>query len=271
MTGVTWSGDFDGHRVDVLVPESVRPDTPVLVFNDGMNVFFPEFASTGQTWEIAEAIESGRIHSEVCVVAVWGEGGPIKFNPRRINEFLCDDHFSAQPKLWETLDPRLTPPTREPRGNYYLELVADVVLPAVANRFGLSLNPHRTALVGCSVAGVWSIYAATKRPDVFGSVLSFSSHWEFGGETLVRELAKDWGETGGPFLWSDSGTIELDAGSWRLNELFGQLLAVSTPEPDRVCITQTFAEQGHSEVYWSKRLPAPVNLWLSQAKECRKS
>jgi enterochelin esterase-like enzyme len=260
-----WSSSFDGHRVDVLAPEEVSDNTPVLVMNDGMNVFFSQYASNGQTWMVAEAIASGLIEGSPLVIAVWGEGGEKKFNTRRINEFLCDDHFDTQPSLWDTLDPRLTPATREPRGNYYLQLIAEQILPAVSKEFGVKLVPERTALVGCSVAGVWSIYAATKRPDVFGAVLSFSSHWQFGGSKLVGALATDWITTGHGLLWSDSGTIELDAGSQKLNDEFGALLNASQLEASRFQI-RTFAGSGHNETYWSQRLPIPVNWWLESTK-----
>jgi len=69
------SRDFDGHRVDVRVPSVVGPNTPILVIHDGMNVFFSKYASSGDTWQVREAIESGRFTAEPLVIAVWGEGG----------------------------------------------------------------------------------------------------------------------------------------------------------------------------------------------------
>ncbi|MCX8530694.1 MAG: alpha/beta hydrolase-fold protein [Rhodoluna sp.] len=259
-----WSRSFDGHRVDVLVPKNVSPQSPILVMHDGMNVFFSEFASTGQTWEVLESIERGRIQDDPVVVAVWGEGGTQKFNPRRINEFLVDDLFEAQPALWETLEPALAPPTREARGNYMVAIAADQILPAVAERFGLELSATRTAIAGCSVAGIASIYSVAKRPDVFGAAFSFSSHWQFGGEELVEFLANQLPTQLKPLIWADSGTEGLDAGSVRLNERFGELL--QEKGWGEQAISKTFNGTGHSESFWASRLDLPVNWWLSKQR-----
>jgi hypothetical protein len=232
--------------------------------HDGMNVFFSEFASTGQTWEVAESIESGLIKADPLVIAVWGEGGTQKFNPRRINEFLVDDLFEARPELWETLEPILAPPTREPRGNFMIELVCDEVLPAVAKRFGLELDPRRTAIAGCSVAGIAAINTAARHPDVFGTALSFSSHWQFGGEALVQYLAGLVALRKNLCIWADSGTEGLDAGSAELNELFGEALAGWSLREGIDFTAPIFGGTGHSETFWAKRLPTAVNWWLDR-------
>ncbi len=259
-----WSRSFDGHRVDVFVPRRMTKITPVLVMHDGMNVFFSEFSSTGQTWEVLESIKRGRIQKELVVVAVWGEGGTKKFNPRRIIEFLVDNLFEVQPELWETLEPALRPPTREARGNYIVSLVADQILPSVAERFGLTLTPSRTAIAGCSVAGIASIFAVSKRPEVFGAAFSFSSHWQFGGEELANFLADRLPTLHKPLVWADSGTEGLDAASMRLNELFGELLQARGWGDNS--ISKTFNGTGHSESYWAARLDLPVNWWLSKQR-----
>jgi len=189
----------------------LTPTTPVLVIHDGMNVFFERYASSGVTWQVREGLAEGRIVGDPIVIAVWGEGGTVKFNPRRINEFLCDDIVALHPHLWETLNPLLAPPTREARGNYLLDLVSDEILPAVLDEFGIEHKAERTALAGCSVAGVAAIYALTKRSDVFGAALALSSHWEFGGTTLIDVLVNQLGSANGRIIWSDSGTEELDA------------------------------------------------------------
>lgn len=254
---------FDGHRVDVLLPKKLHPKSPVLVVHDGMNVFFKRYASTGDTWQIIEGIESGRIMGDPLVIAVWGEGGTKKYNSRRINEFLCDDIFESRPELWETLNPLLTPETREPRGNFLVSLVANEILPAVLQEFGVEHDARRTAIAGCSVAGVASIYSLAKRPEVFGAALGLSSHWEFGGEVLVRELSSILASKQGAKVWTDSGTLGLDAASLPLNNLFGQELVRHGLREHADFEAPTFWGTGHHETYWSRRVELPINFWLS--------
>ena len=261
------TSSFDGHRVDVLRPSRLSATTPVLVMHDGMNVFFERYASTGQTWQVIESLAAGRLTGDPLVIAVWGEGGTKKFNPRRINEFLCDDIFVEQPQLWDTLNPLLTPPSREPRGNYLVDLIADEILPTILAELGIDQNAERTALAGCSVAGVASIYALVKRPDVFGAAFGFSSHWEFGGRQLIDALASRLGSPLRRTIWSDSGTEGLDAVSAPLNTYFGKQLAVHGWSEHYDFEAPIFWGTGHSESFWARRFEYPVNLWLKKLGE----
>lgn len=257
------SRSFDGHRVDVLRPSKLHPETPILIVHDGMNVFFKKYASSGETWQIREAVKSGAILGDPLVIAVWGEGGTKKYNPRRINEFLCDDIVDAHPELWQSLLPGLTPPTREPRGNYFMDLVSHEVLPEVCERFGIEHSPIRTALAGCSVAGVAAIYWLAKRPEVFGAAFALSAHWEFGGKTLIDELTALLGDAKSRKVWSDSGTEGLDAVSCGLNDYFAQQLFTKPGwELKRSLEAPTFWGTGHHETFWSHRVRFPINWWL---------
>ena len=257
-----FSRSFDGHRVDVLLAKNTHAQSPVLVVHDGMNVFFSRYASTGDTWQIIEGLESGKIIGDPIVIAVWGEGGTKKYNTRRINEFLCDDVFEKMPELWETLNPLLTPETREPRGNYFLGLVADQIIPATLSEFGIEHNPKRTAIAGCSVAGVAAIYSVAKRPDVFSAALGYSSHWEFGGKDLINELTIMLSKVNGARIWSDTGTEELDTASLPLNLHFKDQLTKAGLIEHKDFETPIFWGTGHHETFWSRRVELPINFWL---------
>lgn len=257
-----YSRTFDGHRVDVLLAKDMHARSPVLVLHDGMNVFFSRYASTGDTWQIIEGLESGKIIGDPIVIAVWGEGGTKKYNSRRINEFLCDDIFEQRPELWQTLNPLLTPPTREPRGNYLLNLVADQILPATFAEFGIEHQASRTAIGGCSVAGVASIYSVAKRPDVFRTAFGLSSHWEFGGHELINDLVKMIARTKGLRIWSDIGSEALDAASLPLHRYFKEKLVQSGLQEHKDFETPIFWGAGHHETFWSRRVEYPINFWL---------
>ena len=259
-----FSRSFDGHRVDYLLPKNLHPSTPVLVMHDGMNVFFSKYASTGDTWLIREALADGKIQGDPLVIAVWGEGGTKKYNSRRINEFLCDDIFAARPELWKTLNPALTPQTQEPRGNYFISLVADEILPTILDSLGIEHSPARTALCGCSVAGVSAIYAASKRPDAFGTAFALSAHWEFGQTDLIDELVRRLDPKRQQLIWSDSGTEGLDADSWELNEYFSKQMVTAGFIPRENLETPIFWGTGHHETFWARRFEYPVNWWLSK-------
>ena len=262
-----YSRSFDGHRVDVLLAKNTHANSPVLVVHDGMNVFFSRYASTGDTWQIIEGLESGKIIGDPVVIAVWGEGGIKKYNSRRINEFLCDDIFDQRPDLWETLNPLLTPETREHRGNYLLSLVADQIVPATLSEFGIEHDASRTAIAGCSVAGVAAVYSVAKRPDIFGTALGFSSHWEFGGKDLIDELVTMLSHAKLSRIWSDTGSEALDAASLPFHRYFKEKLLQSGLEEHKDFETPIFWGTGHHETFWSRRVEYPINFWLKSLAE----
>lgn len=265
-----FSRSFDGHRVDVRLAQNTHAKSPVLIVHDGMNVFFSRYASTGDTWQIIEGLESGKIIGDPVVIAVWGEGGTKKYNSRRINEFLCDDIFALRPELWETLNPLLTPESREHRGNYFLSLVADQILPITLSEFGIEHDASRTAIAGCSVAGVAAIYSVAKRPDAFATALGFSSHWEFGGKALIDELVKMLSQTNGLKIWSDTGSEELDAASLPLHNYFEDNLTQSGFDEHNDFETPIFWGTGHHETFWSRRVEYPINFWLKSLDASKK-
>ena len=80
----------------------------------------------------------------------------------------------------------------------FINFVADEVIPWVQREYRFKVSPARTVIGGDSIAGSTSIYAALRRPDRFGKVLSQSgSLWlnnrdADGGEPewLARQLTK---------------------------------------------------------------------------------
>src|SRR6476620_3738387 len=68
----------EAHKIRVFLPPGYDEKTlkryPVLYMHDGNNLFLPEEASFGETWEVGEVLElmsSLRVTREVIVVGVW--------------------------------------------------------------------------------------------------------------------------------------------------------------------------------------------------------
>jgi enterochelin esterase-like enzyme len=137
----------------------------------------------------------------------------------------------------------------------------------VLTEFGIGHKANRTALAGCSVAGVASIYALAKRPEIFGAAFGFSSHWDFGGKALIDALMKNLGEASERIIWSDAGPEGLDAASQPLNTYFGQQLAKVGWREQFDFETPTFWGTGHNETFWARRFEYPVNLWLDRIEQ----
>ena len=64
--------DFDDHRVDVWVPETLNAKTPVVFMHDGRNLFDEQDSFTGKTWEVIPAIRDEVRGEKPLVVGIWG-------------------------------------------------------------------------------------------------------------------------------------------------------------------------------------------------------
>ncbi len=79
----------------------------------------------------------------------------------------------------------------------FVRFLAGELVPWLRQRYGLTVSPHRTVLVGSSLGGLTAAFAALKHPKLFGNVLAQS----------------------GAFSWSASGGL---LGSPRLMEEYAQ-------------------------------------------------
>ena len=91
-----------------------------------------------------------------------------------------------------------------------MSLIADAVLPFVLDRYSIEHDMERTAVMGSSMGGLISLYAMSKRPEIFGTAICFSTHWLMGKSTMVNELTSLLPTHGKHRIWTDSGTKELD-------------------------------------------------------------
>lgn len=247
--------EFDKHRVDVWVPPSVSDTTPVLVMHDGKNVFFSEHSTFGATWGILDALRDGRIRGEKkpLIIAVWGLS-----DATRINELGPEDLYVEHPEIFDMLPPELMPATRTPMSNAYQSLVATRIVPELAAKYGIALHPDRTAIAGSSMGGLASLYGMVKYPNVYGTALAYSTHWPIGGNDLVDWFVKHLPMDGKHRVWSDTGTVELDAEYAPFHERFVAKM------PSENFVGAIYPMTGHNEDWWAGRVEHPINWWLNR-------
>ena len=246
--------EFDGHRVDVWVPATLNPDTPVLVMHDGHNLFYPEHASYGATWGILDTMPD-RIRSanKPLVIGVW-QGR----SEDRVLELGPEDFVTETPGAQERI-PQHTLPREgySKMGNTYQSLIAEKILPVLSDLYAIKLDPTRTAIAGSSMGGLASLYGMVKYPKVYGTALCFSTHWPIGGNELVDWFAKRLPMDGKHKVWSDTGTIELDAEYAPFHERFVSKM------PAENFIGAIYPMTGHGELWWCGRVEHPINWWLT--------
>ena len=252
--------EFPGHRVDVLVPSDVTPSTPVLVMHDGKNLFWDDFSSFGNSWGVVSAVESSDV--KPVVIGVWGLIN-LDFPAIRMFELAPQQVLEEQPQLWgEILQFAKTEP-HELLGDSYHRMIADQIIPEVALLLNLDLKPERTALAGSSMGGITSLYGAGLYPNLYGTVLSLSTHWAYWEPEIIPAVLNRISTEPRTRIWIDRGDLELDAMYEGLHERAAEVLRSLGWQDGHELQAHVFAGTNHSEPAWRERLPQILNWWLS--------
>lgn len=262
---------FDDHRVDVWAPAKVTATTPVLVMHDGKNLFFGEHSSYGATWGLLEALRPDwlgrtriRPEQKPLIIGVWG----LRDSTRML-ELGPEDIYVAHPEIWQRVPDFLQPENYTPRSNAYQALIAEKILPTIAEKYAIELHVNRTAIAGSSMGAIASMYAMSKYPDVYGTALCYSTHWPFGYELTIEKLINSMPPAGRHRIWTDTGTLELDAEYPPYHELAVKKFESRGYEYQKDFIHTKYDNTGHNENWWSARVEFPINWWLDGINESK--
>jgi hypothetical protein len=113
------------------------------------------------------------------------------------------------------------------------------------------------------MGGLASIFGLSRRPEVFGTALAFSTHWPFGFEKAVELLIDALPTAGNNRLWLDSGNIELDEAYPKFHYQAVDRLINHGWLRDRDFEARIYAGTGHQENIGLPVRPDAVNWWLS--------
>ena len=254
---------FSDHRVDVYVPPDVSVFSPVLVLHDGRNVFFPEHSTQGVSWGILDIFASDKksLTPTPVVISVWGTDSEVA--GARYFELAPQNVLAQNDDFWGTLLSRAEIPMAPLRGNEYQALIVEQVLPAVSAFTGIQLQRERTALCGSSMGGLTSLYGATLYPNVYGTVLSLSTHWAFWSEGFIDQVIGNLVAVGMPRIWLDRGDLDLDANYVGLHEHAAQLLIDCGWNSGVAFQARVFEGTGHNEGAWAQRISEVLHWWLA--------
>ena len=237
-----WSPQRRNRRdVDVYLPLSYgvgRRRYPVVYMHDGQNLSDPETAF-GATWQLDDILRD---------VAARG-----------LEAIVVGLHNVADERLIEYSP---FPDRRHGGGgaDRYLAFLTDTVKPRVDRLFRTSRGSQRTATLGSSMGGLFSLFAWLRRPDVFSQAGVMSPSLWFGRDRLFDFVEAAPLPRGRIYL--DVGTAE-GAGTLRdVRTLRAMLEAKGASEGDS--FTYVEARGGrHDEQSWSKRLGSALEFLLA--------
>ncbi|MCC5876870.1 MAG: hypothetical protein JJU11_11680 [Candidatus Sumerlaeia bacterium] len=234
-------GNFSSRTIRVLLPKGYNEGTdpyPLLLAQDGQNVFHPggPFGTWNLDQTITQLIDEGSIPPIILV-------GVDNTNER----------FAEYIPNWGSLM------GTDGRGNEFLAMIRDELIPELESRYRLSAEPEDRTHLGSSLGGLLGWEAAHSFRDTFGTVAALSPSFQIETETIMTMAAEE--PSARSRLYIDSGTLgSTGDGYWNTIGVRDRLIesghAIGPDFMHRVGLNQQ-----HNEAAWRARSPR-VLLWI---------
>jgi hypothetical protein len=182
------SEHVQSRNIHVWVPDGYdskkAPGYPVIYMHDGQNLFFPELAYTGITWEVATTLTcliNKQAVEPVIVVGIWN-------TPLRFQEYMPQDESIGYP---EEMKAELKKQNITLLSDNYTDFIVQELKPFIDKNYNTRTDRESTFTIGSSMGGLISLYALTRYPDVFGGAGCVSTHWPVGHDTDSQDMMSD--------------------------------------------------------------------------------
>ena len=251
------------RNVDIWVPQSYmdNPDlrVPVLYMQDGQNLFFPEEAYGGATWEVAREIENQIQKGSIppcIVVGIWNTSD-------RFPEYMPEQPFL---KLPEEVQQIVQNKRGIPKSDRYLDWLVNDLKPIIDENFRTLPDRENTFILGSSMGGLISLYGLVRYPQIFGGAAAVSPHWPVLLDTIIpaipeqtiQFLAENMPPLEDYHLYLDHGDQGLDANYQPWQQAFSRSLGMRGFINGKDFISLKFPGDDHNEKDWARRFYQPL-------------
>lgn len=144
---------------------------PLLLLQDGQNLFEDETAFQGQSWRLGAALMDGRQSGVLRDVIAVGIDNANSFEGRAWEYAPWPSQIERDGK----------PQTLGGGAQAYLDWMERTVLPELEKRYRLEEGSQNRVLGGASLGALLSLYAFVQKPGLFGGALLMSGSWWWEG------------------------------------------------------------------------------------------
>jgi predicted alpha/beta superfamily hydrolase len=216
---------------------------PVLYMHDGQNVFDAATSFAGE-WGVDESLDSLRAKGDWGAIVVAVDNG----GTHRLDEY--DPWVSTKAQYGGG------------EGDAYVEFLVHTLKPYIDQHYRTRPDRLNTAIIGSSMGGLISLYAALKYPDVFGRAGIFSCACWIARDHVFAYVRHAKPLRPLPRLYFVSGALETkDAEPARdQREMIDSLVTAGFPVGAAL---QSFipADGKHAEWFWRREFPDAYR-WL---------
>ncbi|MCB0570329.1 MAG: hypothetical protein KDC66_11220 [Phaeodactylibacter sp.] len=229
------------RRVWIYLPpdyDTSAKDYPVLYMHDGQNVFDAATSFSGE-WEVDESLNDLFDEGDKGIIVVAVDNGGAE----RLNEY----------------SPWVNPSYGGGQGDAYVDFIVETLKPYIDENYRTLPGREATGIMGSSMGGLISLYAAIEHQDVFSKAGIFSAAFWFAGQCYTH--VSNTGKQADMRFYLIAGAQEGSGGEQvtDMNAMYNTLRNAGF-SADEVLAT-AHADGQHSEWYWAREFPAAYQ-WL---------
>lgn len=233
------------RRIWLYLPpdyENSGKSYPVLYMQDGQNVFDAATSFAGE-WEVDESLNQLFDQGDEGVIVVAIDNGGAS----RIDEY----------SPWEN------PSYGGGDGGAYVDFIVETLKPYIDENYRTKPQREFTGIMGSSLGGLISFYAAIERQDIFSKVGALSTSFWFADEVYTHVATT--GKEADMRIYMIAGELEGSGGGQveDMNAMYNTLLGAGFSEEEVVAVSH--ADGQHSEWYWAREFP-DAYVWLYGAQ-----
>ena len=232
------------RRIWIYLPSSYQNSSksyPVIYMHDGQNLFDDAIAFSGE-WSVDETLNRLSMEKKLELIVVGIENG----GEERISEYSPWDIPKYNAKA---------------QGDAYVNFIIEALKPYVDNEYRTLSNSTNTAIMGSSLGGVISHYAALKKSDIFGKSAVFSPSFELFPDSF--EFAKKHAGLKNSKMYLMAGDQESEFMVYKMNEMAEIMTLAEFPKSN---IRLKVVKGGeHNENLWKNEFEEAITwLFLSE-------
>ncbi len=205
--------------------ENILATYPVAFMQDGQNLFFPDEAFMGQTWEVHDTtaqLKSMSAAEDFIVIGLRSAD--------RMKEYTAPGYVD------------------------YARSLAEEVVPEAQRLLRLVDDRRYRSVWGSSLGGVVSFYAVWQHPEVFGVAVCMSSTFSHKDDLIERVLTEPRPDVG---FYLDSGW---PGDNYEVTMAMAMALATRGWTYGHNFLHLCFPDAGHDEKSWGMRLHLPMQF-----------
>ncbi|WP_250433191.1 TIM-barrel domain-containing protein [Hanstruepera flava] len=240
------------RRVWVYLPpdyHSSKESYPVVYMHDGENLFDKKTSSFSNEWEVDETLNKLFKEKQLKLIVVGVDNGKDK----RLDEY----------------SPWVNEKYGGGEGDAYLEFLVYTLKPYIDSNYNTLKGKESTAIIGSSMGGLISHYAALKYPEVFGKIGVYSpAFWfapqvnDFSQENANLQDTKMYFLAGG----KEGENVRFDEISQTVKDM-NHMVSVLTENgfPSENIKSKVVPEGKHNETLWRENFEETIS-WLFSEK-----